>query len=382
MNSQSEVAMTNENQISQEITAAVVRQKGGPFAIEKLKIENLNDDEVLVKIVATGMCHTDMVVRDQAYPVPLPLVLGHEGSGVVEKVGKSVGKVEVGDHVALTFHSCGHCRSCLKGEPTYCMNFYSLNFGGGREDGTTALTDKSGAVHDHFFGQSSFATYAVANQRNVVKVPKDVPLELLGPLGCGIQTGAGAVLNALKVRPGESLAVFGAGAVGLSAIMAAKAAGVTTIIAIDVVPARLELAKELGASHAVNSKEKNVVEEIQKITDGGVNYSLEATGIPAVLRQAVDALGVRGTCGFVGAPALGTEAKFDVNSMMLPGKKLIGIIEGDSVPEIFIPQLISLYKRGLFPFDRLIKFYSMKDINQAAEDSEKGITVKPIIRFS
>lgn len=374
--------MTNENQISQEITAAVVRQKGGPFAIEKLKIENLNDDEVLVKIVATGMCHTDMVVRDQAYPVPLPLVLGHEGSGVVEKVGKSVGKVEAGDHVALTFHSCGHCRSCLKGEPTYCVNFFPLNFGGAREDGSTALTDKKGAVHDHFFGQSSFATYAVANQRNVVKVSKDVPLELLGPLGCGIQTGAGAILNALKVRPGESLAVFGAGAVGLSAIMAAKAAGATTIIAIDVVPSRLDLAKELGATHAVNSKEKNVVEEIQKITDGGVHYSLEATGIPAVLRQAVDALGVRGTCGFVGAPALGTEAKFDVNSMMLPGKKLVGIIEGDSVPEIFIPQLISLYQRGLFPFDRLIKFYSMDEINQAAEDSEKGITVKPIIRFS
>jgi aryl-alcohol dehydrogenase len=316
--------------------------------------------------------------------VPLPVVLGHEGSGIVEEIGASVKKVVVGDHVVLTYMWCGHCKPCLQGDLTYCNNFYMLNFGGVREDGSTSTyksDDKRESIHDHFFGQSSFGTFALVNERNVIKVPKDAPLELLGPLGCGIQTGAGAVINALKVTPGSSFAAFGGGAVGLSAIMAARVAGATTIIAADVVPSRLALAMELGATHTVNSHETDPVEAVRKITDGGADFTLESSGRPAVLRQAIDALSVRGTCGIVGAPALGTEASFDVNGVMTTGKRIIGIVEGDSKPDLFIPALVELYTQGRFPFDKLVKFYSLDQINQAAEDSEKGITIKPIIRM-
>jgi aryl-alcohol dehydrogenase len=372
--------MTNTAKI--EIKAAVVRKKGGPFQIETLALEEPRPDEVLIRIIATGMCHTDMVARDQLYTVPLPIVLGHEGAGVVERVGSNVKKIATGDHVVLTYMWCGHCKPCLNGHLTYCANFYPLNFGGAREDGSTATHDKQGAVHDHFFGQSSFGTYALAHERNVVKVPSNAPLELLGPLGCGIQTGAGAVMNALRVRPGSSFAAFGGGAVGLSAVMAARVAGATTIIAADVVPSRLALAKELGATHTVNSRETDPVEAVREITGGGADFSLESSGRPAVLRQAIDALTIRGTCGIVGAPALGTEANFDVNGVMTTGKTILGIIEGDSVPDLFIPSLVELYQQGRFPFDKLVKFYSLDQINQAAEDSEKGVTIKPIVRLA
>lgn len=373
---------TMKNMQTREIKAAVVRKKGGPFQIETLNLEAPRPDEVLVRIVATGMCHTDMVARDQLYDVPLPVVLGHEGAGVVEQAGSIVKKVAPGDPVVLTYLWCGRCKSCLRGDLTYCANLYRLNFGGAREDGSIATHDAREPIHDHFFGQSSFGTFALAHERNVIKAPADAPLELLGPLGCGIQTGAGAVINALKVRPGSRFATFGGGAVGLSAVMAARVTGAATIIAADVVPSRLALAKELGATHTVNSRETDPVEAVREITGGGADFTLESSGRPAVLRQAIDALAIRGTCGIVGAPPLGTEATFDVNGVMTAGKKIIGIIEGESVPDLFIPSLIELYKQGRFPFDRLVKFYRLDQINQAAEDSEKGVTIKPIIRIA
>lgn len=367
-----------------KIRAAVIRQKGGPFQIEDLVQGEPRADEVRIRVVATGMCHTDMVARDQLYDVPMPVVLGHEGSGIVEEAGASVKKVAVGDHVVLTYMWCGHCKPCLHGDLTYCSNFYPLNFGGAREDGSSSTykaEDQREPIHDHFFGQSSFGTFALVNERNVIRVPKEAPLELLGPLGCGIQTGAGAVINALKVSPGSSFAAFGGGAVGLSAIMAARVAGATTIIASDVVPSRLALAMELGATHIINSRETDAVEAVRKITGGGADFTLESSGRPAVLRQAIDALSIKGMCGIVGAPALGTEASFDVNGVMTAGKRIIGIVEGDSKPDLFIPALVELYMQGRFPFDRLVKFYSLDQINQAAEDSEKGITIKPVIRM-
>jgi len=366
---------------SNAVTAAVVRKKGGPFVIEKLRMGEPREDEVLVRIVATGMCHTDMIVRDQMYPVPQPIVLGHEGAGIVEKVGPRVVKVRPGDHVVLSFMSCGSCRQCIQGRPNNCENFNAHNFSGGRADGSGSLEDDNGAVHDHFFGQSSFSTFALANERNVVKVPKEAPLELLGPLGCGIQTGAGAVMNALKVGHGASFAAFGSGAVGLAAIMAARAVGATTIIAVDVVPPRLALAKELGATHAVNASETDPVAAIKEITGGGVQFALETTGLVPVVRQAVDALGVRGTLGIVGAAPPATEIKVDITEFMQMAKTIYGIIEGDSVPDVFIPQLIDLYLQGRFPFDKLVKFYPFERINEAAQDSERGLTVKPIIQI-
>jgi aryl-alcohol dehydrogenase len=233
-----------------EIEAAVVRDVHGDFAIERLRLDPPRPDEVVVRIVATGLCHTDVAVRDQAIPSPLPIVLGHEGAGVVVAIGEAVRQVTVGDHVVITYLSCGECRPCRSGQPASCALFGLHCFSGGRADGSHALHSHDGsALHDRFFGQSSFATHAIANERNVVKVRRDAPLELLGPLSCGVMTGAGTVWNELQVKPGDSFAVFGAGAVGLSAVMAAKLAGAGTIVAVDRVASRLELARELGATH-------------------------------------------------------------------------------------------------------------------------------------
>ncbi|EPP5101071.1 NAD(P)-dependent alcohol dehydrogenase [Enterobacter hormaechei] len=365
------------------ITAAVARAPQQPFTIEAARIRAPRKDEVLVRVVAAGLCHTDLIVRDQYYPVPLPAVLGHEGAGVVEEVGPNVKNLKVGDHVVLTYGACGHCNPCASGHEAYCKDFYPLNFGGCDIHGDTALQTADGVpLHDHFFAQSSFATYALARENNAIQVPADAPLELLGPLGCGIQTGAGAVINSLKVRVGSSFAAYGAGAVGLSAVMAARVAGASTIIAIDVVPSRLELAKELGATHTVNSKEVDVIETVREITTGGADFALESTGRPEVLEAGIDALGGLGTMGIVGAPKLGTRASFDINSLLLGGRSIRGIVEGDSVPQVFIPQLVKLYQQGRFPFDRLVKFYPLEQINQAAEDSTKGITLKPILRIA
>jgi aryl-alcohol dehydrogenase len=365
----------------QAIRAAVLRTPYQPLAFEDASLEMPRANEVLVRLVATGVCHTDMVVRDQLMATPMPLILGHEGAGVIEKVGSSVTTVAPGDHVVMTYAYCGLCAPCATGHPAHCQHMGELNFAGGRLDGTSsACNHDGGELHDHFFGQSSFATHAIANELNVVKVRKDVPLELLGPLGCGIQTGAGAVLNAMRVRPGSSFAAFGAGAVGLAAVMAARVAGATTIIAVDVNAARLQLALELGATHIVNSKDSDAVIEVRKLT-GGADFTLECSGRPAVLRQAIDSLGILGTCGIVGATREGTEVAFNVNDVMIPGRRIMGIVQGDVVSRTFIPQLIELFQQGRFPFDRLVKFYTFDQVNEAMADSESGVTIKPILRF-
>ncbi|MEN5362719.1 NAD(P)-dependent alcohol dehydrogenase [Brevundimonas intermedia] len=364
------------------ITAAIAREARQPLVLETGEIEGPRPDEVLVRVVATGVCHTDMVVRDQDFAAPLPMVLGHEGAGVVEAVGAEVTEVAPGDHVIMTYMWCGHCHTCESGHPAHCENMGPLNFGGGRLDGSTATTDAAGAkVHDHFFGQSSFSTYALANEKNVVKVDKDAPIELLGPLGCGIQTGAGAVLQALDVKAGTSFVAFGAGAVGLAAVMAARVAGATTIIAVDITPSRLDLALELGATHVINSRETDPVARVREITGGGADYSLECSGRAEVLRQAIDALGTLGACGIVGATREGTEASFNVNDVMIPGRRIIGIVQGDVISKIFIPRLVELHKQGRFPFDKLVRFYPFDQINEAIADSESGVTIKPILRM-
>jgi aryl-alcohol dehydrogenase len=305
--------------------------------------------------------------------------LGHEGSGVVEKVGPAVKNIAAGDHVVLSYSSCGVCRNCLSGKAYACLQFYDLNFGGRMADGTCRL-HKDHQPLSNFFGQSSFAHYAVTNARNVVKVPKDVPLKMLGPLGCGIQTGSGAVLNKLKPDPGSSIVIFGIGAVGLSAVMAANVAHCGIIIAVDIQENRLELAKELGATHTINAKEGNIVERIKSITGGGVDHAVEASGRPENTRNAIDSLQLLGVAVQVGGSKLGTEATVDLNTILFE-RTLSGFLMGRSVPQLYIPALIELYKKGRFPFDRLIKYYAFDEINQAFEDSAKGITIKPIITF-
>jgi aryl-alcohol dehydrogenase len=365
--------------------AAVVREKNGPFQLQEIELDELRADEVRVRLVGAGVCHTDAVVREQIYPTPLPAVLGHEGAGVVEQVGDAVVGVSVGDHVVLSVNSCGRCRQCLAGDNTYCADLYARNFGGTRPDGSTALRDPENreAISSHFFGQSSFARRANVQARSVVPVPPDVPLELMGPLGCGIQTGAGAVMNSLRPPAGSSIAVFGAGAVGLSAVLAAQAVGCAQIVAVDIVPERLSLAKELGATDTVDARDGDAAERIKELTGGlGVDFALETSGVAAVLRTAADSLALRGTVGLVGAQAPGQETSFETGLSMTRGWKLQMIIEGDAVPQTFIPRLIALWRQGRFPFDRLVTFYDFADIEKAFADSAAGGTIKPVLRFA
>ncbi|MDR0843004.1 MAG: NAD(P)-dependent alcohol dehydrogenase [Acidobacteriota bacterium] len=363
-----------------KIKAAVVREKGAPFVIEEVELDEPRDDEILVKIVGTGLCHTDLVAQQQFMPIPLPGVFGHEGAGVVEKVGSRVTKVKPGDHVATSFMSCGTCPACKQAHPGWCVDFRRLNFGGRRADGTATMKKGNETIYGSFFGQSTFASHALVTERNVVKVPSDVPVEILAPMGCGIQTGAGGVINSLKPEPGSTIAIFGIGSVGLSAIMAAVVCGCTQIIGVDVLDERLELAKSFGATHVVNSKKENAVEAIQKLTDGvGAKYTLECTGIPQVLRQAVDVLPMGGVCGLIGVAPMGAEVSL-VMQTLLDGRTVKGVVEGDCVSDIFIPQLIDLYKAGRFPFDRLLTFYTLDQINEAVEDTHKGKALKAVLR--
>jgi aryl-alcohol dehydrogenase len=363
-----------------EIKAAVVFEQSGDFSIEQLELSEPRDNEVVVRIAATGICHTDLAGRDMHLPIPPPpSVFGHEGAGVVEEVGARVSKVEPGDHVVLAWNSCGTCTSCKAGRDPYCLNFFLYNFNGARPDGSITLRKDDQPIHGSFFSQSSFADFALANERNVVKVREDVPLEILAPMGCGVMTGAGAVMNALQPRPGSSIAVFGVGTVGMSAVLAAVVSGCTTVIAVDVNPDRLEIAREFGATHTINSDEVDPVEAIRDITDGGTDFSLECVGNPKVLRQAVDALPRLGVCGLLGVVPPGTEVGLDMD-LLMNGRTVRGIIEGDAIPDLFIPRLIELYSQGRFPFDRLIRFYPLEEINQAVEDMEAGHVIKPVLR--
>ncbi|MEV0965385.1 NAD(P)-dependent alcohol dehydrogenase [Streptomyces sp. NPDC049910] len=363
------------------ISAAVTEARGAAFTLGSLELDEPRPAEVVVRMVGSGICHTDLAVRDQKRHMPLPAVLGHEGAGVVEAVGDGVTHVGPGDHVVLTFNSCGGCRMCAQGRPAYCDLLDAHNFAGLRADGTTPLHRESGDVHGVFFGQSAFATHALANERNVVKVDPNVPLVPLAPLGCGFQTGAGAVLNSLRPSAGSTVVVFGAGSVGLCAVMAAVVAGCTTVVAVDVNGRRLELAREVGATHVHNGTESDTASFLRELTAGlGADFTVDTTGAASVLRQAVDVLNQGGVCGLIGGSAPGTEVSLDMRTLLL-GRSVRGIIEGDSVPRLFIPRLVELYRQGRYPFDKLIGTYAFEDINQAVEDMEKGAVVKPVLTF-
>ncbi len=362
-----------------DIQAAILREPGGEFAIEPATLDTPQAGEVLVKVLAAGVCHTDIGVQ---HIMPMPVVLGHEGSGVVEAVGPGVTKVAPGDRVVMTFGSCGRCPSCAEGAPSHCHDMRTLQFSGGRADGSPTMRQQGEKVNAAFFQQSSFATYALATERNVVKVTHDdVPLELLGPLGCGIQTGAGAVLNTIKARAGRSIAVMGAGSVGLSGLMAAHLIGCTTIVAVDINKDRLALAQDLGATHILDAGEGDVAVRIRDITKGGAHYVLETAGTVQSFTNAIACLTMRGVCGIVTVPNHGGAFEFSARELLTGGRTIVGVLEGSSVPDVFIPQLIDFYAQGRFPMDRLATYYPFDQINQAVADSISGKTIKPILKM-
>jgi aryl-alcohol dehydrogenase len=364
-----------------QIKAAVVRERSGPFAVETLELCEPRPDEVIVRVVASGMCQTDLHGRDGYYDSPYPAVYGHEGAGVIHAVGSAVRDFAPGDHVVMSYPWCGTCANCRAERQSYCVHGRGLKSNGTRADGSTLLSQDGAPVFSAFFQQSSFGTFALTQARYTVKVRNDAPLELLGPLACSGQTGAGAVLNVIKPAPGESIAVFGVGAVGLSALMAANIAGCDPIVAVDVHDRRLALARELGATHTINhAAENDVVGAIRSISGGGVRYAIETSALPAVFREAIEVLMPAGTCVLLGSARRGSEVAFEM-PFLQQGRVVRGVVQGDSVPKQFIPRLVDLIMAGKFPIEKMITFYDLADINRAAQESSAGATIKPVLRM-
>lgn len=365
-----------------DITAAIVPEKFKDFIVRRVELTDPRPDEVLVKIAASGMCQTDLHARDGYYPtLKYPAVFGHEGAGEVAAVGSAVRKVAPGDHVIISFPWCGACSNCGRRAFSYCLDARKLKSSGTRADGSTLMCIGDDPVYSAFFQQSSFGTHAISNERFVVKVRNDAPLDRLGPFACSIQTGAGAVLNAMRPKPGDSCVVFGVGAVGLSGLMAAKYAGCDPLIAVDVHDMRLALACELGATHTINhANGTDVVAEIKRITGTGARLSLETSALPAVFREAVECLMPVGTCVLVGTARAGTEVTFQM-PVVQNGRTVRGVIQGDSEPDRFIPKLVDLMMDGKLPAERMMTFYELADINRAAKDSSEGRTIKPVLRM-
>ncbi|NKQ54042.1 NAD(P)-dependent alcohol dehydrogenase [Amycolatopsis sp. K13G38] len=363
-----------------QITAAVAAETGGTFTLERVTLDDPGPGEVLVEIAGVGLCHTDLAAKDGHLPFPLPGVFGHEGSGVVTAVGEGVGKVRPGDKVALSFNSCGRCTQCTANEPAYCQEFMARNFAGARPDGSATLHRDGQALGSEFFGQSSFATHALAHERNVVKVPDDAPLELVGPLGCGVQTGAGAVLNSLDCRAGSTLLVLGGGSVGLSAVLAGVVRELGRIIVVEPHAARRDLALSLGATDVLDPAAGPLPEQVRAITAEGADYVIDTTGIADVLGQAMLALAHRAKVGIIGVPA-DPEAALALNLIQAQvlGVRVMGIVEGDSDPDVFIPELLELHRGGRFPFDKLITTMPFTRINEAVAAQHRGEAVKIVL---
>ncbi|MGZ8476356.1 MAG: NAD(P)-dependent alcohol dehydrogenase [Candidatus Limnocylindria bacterium] len=362
-----------------KIRAALSSSAAAPFEIAEVELDEPRPDEVLVELTAVGVCHTDLTMKALWPEAMSPIVLGHEGAGVVEAVGRDVRGVRPGDRVLLSYRSCGSCRECAAGHRTYCQDFRTLNALGSRPDGSTTMRRGDSPVYGSFFGQSSFASHALAYESNLVVVGDHVDLRVVAPLGCGVPTGAGAVLNVLRLTGDASLVVFGAGAVGLSAVMAAKVAGVGTIIAVDPVADRRRIATELGATATIDPASDDVVDAIRQLTGAGATHALDTTAIGAVINQAIAALAALGTLALVG---VGTpEVAIDVQSVIGGGKTIRGTIEGDAVAQQFVPRLLELHAEGRLPLEKLIRTYEFDDIATAVADAASGATIKPVLVF-
>jgi aryl-alcohol dehydrogenase len=358
-------------------TAAILRERGGPYHVEPVTLAEPGPGQVLVRVRACGICFTDVGVQHYEQGTPLPQVLGHEGAGEVLAVGPGVAGLCVGDAVVMSYASCGSCGNCGHDHPQYCSNFMALNYAGVLADGRVPMHQGDAAVYGGFFGQSAFATHAIAYARNTVKVPA-LPWEALAPFGCGMQTGAGTAYNTLDVQAGHSFAVLGAGSVGLAALMAAVDRGCHTVIAVDRVADRLALARELGATHTILAGEAPLAEALRAIIATGIDRIVDTTGASPVIRGGLEGLASRGELAMLAVTKPGTEITFNPNTL-LGGRALRGAVEGDADPQAFIPWLISRHQAGRFPHQKLVTTYPLAEINQAMADMAAGRVVKPVL---
>ncbi|KAI1846879.1 hypothetical protein JX266_007100 [Neoarthrinium moseri] len=364
--------------------------------IRQWRYENVNigwpaDYEAIVEITASGICHTDLGCGtapdgSPGFPVsPYPRVLGHEGAGIVREVGPKVSKVGPGDAVLLSFAFCTQCHSCQFGAPGYCSQFSHINFTG---DGKTFSTanDNTRNVAGSFFGQSSFSRLTKVQETSIVKVNELIKdedeLKLFAPLGCGIQTGAGTVTELASAKADDTVAVIGLGGVGLAAIMAAKLRGCKSIIGIDRVAGRIELAKKLGATDGINTAEipDSLTDEVRKITKGvGSTITIDATGVVPLIQQGVEFTAHQGKMILLGVAPMDAGLQIQIVPYMVTGKMIFGSMEGGVYPEEYIPQMIRWYRSGKFPVDKLVKFYPVEKYEQAIRDMENGTTIKPVL---
>lgn len=362
-----------------KIRAAVARARE-PFRIEEVELDGPRADEVLVEVEACGICHTDLSAKDHDYGTPLPAVLGHEGVGRIVALGDGVTRFAVGERVVMSFGACGRCTSCASEAPAYCRHSRDFNLFGRRLDGSSPASQAGLPLTGHFFGQSAFASHAIAAAHNLVSLGDDLPGPLMTSLGCGVQTGAGAVVNVLRAEPDDTIGVFGCGTVGLAAIMAARIVGCERIVAVDVRAGRLDTARALGATEVVDSAQGELAAALKRL--GGLTLAFDNTGRPEVIEAAYGALRPRGRIVLAGLSARGASLTLDLNRLMASGRSLRGTIEGDADPRTFIPRLYDWYRRGELPLEQLVTTYPFEQINEAAADMLAGRVIKPVLRMT
>ena len=363
-----------------EITAALLSGINQPFETTLLELDEPQSNEVLVRLAASGVCASDAHTRSGRIPSPLPSVLGHEGAGVVVAVGPNVAHVVPGDHVALSWMpSCGECRHCRSGRPVLCTVAAPYVLAGTMFDGTVRLHNGGHQVH-HYSFLSTFATHTVVPAASAIKIDKDVPLVVAALIGCAVLTGYGAVVNRAQVRPGSSVAIFGGGGVGLSAVMGAKLSGAEKIIVIDPVEAKREGALEFGATNSLAPGD-DIADRVRELTDGfGVDYAIDAVGFPGILSQAFNATIPGGTIVCVGVPAVDARPDLPGPQLVRQEKIITGSLYGSSRPALDIPLIAKLFMGGQLPLDKLItKTYELDHINTAFDDMQAGLLNRGVI---
>jgi len=363
------------------VKAAILYAVKQPLRVEDVRLDGPRDGEVLVRIGAAGVCHSDYHFMNGDLSIGLPCVLGHEGAGVVEEVGPGVTAVAPGDHVVLLFRpNCGHCEFCSQGRPALCWMAAQLRNTGHMLDGTSRLS-REGEELKHFLGVSCFAERTVVPEQGVVPIPKDVPMEVAALTGCAVMTGVGAVMNTARVTPGAAVLVVGAGGVGLNCVMGAALVGAHPIIVADLVDAKLETAMDFGATHTVNAGTQDLVEGVRELTNGeGVDYSFEAIGNPKAMAQAFQALRRGGVATAVGIAPTGSEVSVSAGELVYQEKTLKGSYYGSTRPQADMPRLLQLFRSGKLPIDRLIsRRYSLDQVNEAYDALLAGEVARSVL---
>jgi NDMA-dependent alcohol dehydrogenase len=363
-----------------DMKAAVLYETKKPLVVEDVQLAAPKHGEVLVKIGAAGVCHSDYHFMNGDLPIGLPCVIGHEGAGVVEEVGQGVTTVKPGDHVVLLFRpNCGHCEFCSQGRPALCWMAGKIRNTGHLLDDTSRIS-RNGDEIKHFLGVSCFAERTVVPEQGIVPIAKDIPLEVAALVGCAVMTGVGAVMNTAHVPPGASSLVIGVGGVGLNCIMGLQLVGAYPIIAADIHDSKLETATDFGATHVINSGSTDLVAAVKELTGDGVDYAFEAIGNPKTMSQAFAALRRGGTATAVGIAPMGSEMSVSAGDLVYQEKSLKGSYYGGAHPQTDMPRLLELYQHGRLPIDKLItRRYKLDQVNEAYDALLKGEVARSVL---